>query len=121
MLLSITDLGHVIARRTLSIPDKGPVHVRIGQPFVPDDYGGNYCCPYQVEGIGDGKIRYGSGIDSLQALYMALISLSTDLYTSPEQQLAGIFWEESRDLGLPVAEAVKDLVPRAGEEKSGDG
>jgi hypothetical protein len=112
MMLELNELGHVIVSRTLSFGDKATIIIRIGQPFIPPDYGSNFCCPYQLEGIGDGKIRYGSGIDGLQALYIALINISTDLYTSEEAQAGQITWEGERDLGLPFAEAIKDFVPK---------
>src|SRR6185503_9048412 len=112
MQLELTSLGLVIASRTLSSASNGRITIRIGQPYTPPDYGNNFCCPYQIDGVGDGKIRYGSGVDSLQSLFIALINISTDLYTSDEAQAGQITWEGERDLGLPFAEAIRDFVPR---------
>src|SRR6185312_15567490 len=118
MLLKVIDLGTVVATRKLTLGEKGEIVIRIGQPFVPPNYGGNFCCPYQIEGVGDGAIRYGSGIDSLQALYIALINISTDLYSSVEAQAGMITWEGDRRLGLPFAEGSKDFVQRGGDAPS---
>lgn len=111
MLLKLTELGEVVARRTLSLANGEQIVVRIGLPFAPTEYNGNYCCPYQIQGIGDEAIRYGAGVDSLQALYLALISISTDLYTSNEGRSGQITWEGEGELGLPFADAISDLVP----------
>jgi hypothetical protein len=114
MFLKIADLGQIIASRTLSFADGGEITIRVGQPFMPPNYGGNFCCPYQIDGIGDGKIRYGSGVDSLQALYIALINISTDLYPSEEAKAGKITWQGERDLGLPMAEAIKEFLREQG-------
>jgi hypothetical protein len=124
MAPELTELGLVIASRKLSFDRGREITIRIGQPFVPSDYGGNFCCPYQIVGLGDEKIRHGSGIDSLQSLYLALINISTDLYTSDEAQAGQIMWQGERDLGLPYLEAIKEFVPKRDgfcvSTKSGD-
>lgn len=110
MFLDITDIGEVIASRSLSLGERDEITIHIGRPFAPPDYGGNFCCPYQIRGIGDEKIRYGSGVDSLQALYLAMINISTDLYPTKEARDGRIRWQGDRDLGLPVAETIRDFL-----------
>lgn len=105
-------LGPIIAERTLSLANNRLISIRIGQPFIPQNSGGNFCCPFHIDGIGDGEIWYGWGVDSLQALYMALLDISSKLYTSDEAQAGQITWEGERELGLPVHEVIKDLVPK---------
>jgi len=110
MFLNLKELGVLIASRSLSFADRDDITILIGQPFIPPDYGGNFCCPYQIKGIGDEKIRYGSGIDSLQALYIALINISTDLYPTEEARAGKVTWQGERDLGLPMADAIRDFL-----------
>ena len=109
MLLKIIDLGTIVATRKLTLGEKGEIAIRIGQPFVPPNYGGNFCCPYQIEGLGDGAIRYGSGVDSLQALHIALINIGAELHGSVEAQAGMISWNGDRRLGLPFAQGDKDI------------
>lgn len=108
--MNIIDLGPVIATRTLASGDR-TISVSIGQPFVPPDFDGNWCCPYRIEGLGGGAIRYAGGVDAVQALWMALLMIGTDLYTSAPGIAGRISWLGMRNLGFPVPEAVRDLVP----------
>jgi hypothetical protein len=73
----------------------------------------NFCCPYRIEGLGDSEILRGiGGADSLQALYLAMMTISTDLYTSDEGRAGRISWEGDGNLGLPFHETIADLVPQ---------
>jgi len=110
--MKISDLGQVIATRTYSAQDGEIVSVRIGTPFTPPGWEGNSICPYQILGLGNDKIRYAPGIDGVQALYLALKRIATDLYTSDQGRAGTLRFLGMRNLGLPVEEAISDLVPR---------
>jgi hypothetical protein len=78
----------------------------------PFDDGNGWNCEYQILGTGTEKVRHAGGVDSVQALYLALHLIAADLMTTPEYQKGWITWDGSRDLGLPVPAVLADLVPR---------
>ncbi len=65
-------LGPVIATRTLRVEGKPPrsAELKIGKPR--DMKGGDAYCPVQLVGIGDEKVRPIFGVDTVQALQLAL-------------------------------------------------
>jgi hypothetical protein len=62
-----TTLGDVIAVRRLELAQDPVIRieVKIGRPV--SDGEGCYC-PYQIVGIGNEKVRYAAGVDSVQVL-----------------------------------------------------
>ena len=110
--MKISDLGQIIASRTLLLEGKGEIAVRIGCPVAPPDFDGNYCCPYQIVGLGSEKIRYAPGSVGVQAFYLALMKIGADLYTSDEGRAGRILWNGDRDLGFPFADSIKDMLPK---------
>ena len=76
------ELGLVVAERRLRLSDDPhrEVWVRLGQPQpFPDQPFKDYYCPYQIVGLGDERVRYAGGIDSLHAMESALLLLPTEL------------------------------------------
>jgi hypothetical protein len=81
------------------------VIVKIGVPQRYPEGEEDYFCPYQILGIGDERVRYGSGIDALQALMLTLKMIGADLYTTPEAKSGALSWvgqSVKGDLGFPV-------------------
>jgi hypothetical protein len=108
----LKDVGQVIGTRDLDLDGKRAATVIVGAPQKHPE--GDYFCAYQITGIGDERIRYAMGIDGLQALQLALKKIGTDLYTSPEARGGRLLWfgqTVQGDLGFPVLDAQKDLVP----------
>jgi hypothetical protein len=69
------ELGEVIAKRRLSVTGQPALEIWVvlGTPGpFPDAPDGDHYCPYQIKGIGDEELRYAGGVDSLQALELAL-------------------------------------------------
>ncbi len=113
-MLDLEDVGDVIATRDLEISDGSTVQVVIGQPqSFPN--GQDFFCPYQITGIGNEKIRHAGGVDSLQALLLALQMISAELYTSDESRAGTLTWLGRRNFGIPVAPPIEDLVPNDAE------
>lgn len=57
---------------------------------------------------------YAYGVDALQALQLTLKKIGTDLYTSNEYKIGALSWvgkSNSGDLGFPVPDVLKDLLP----------
>lgn len=113
--MQINDLGDVVTTRYLSVANdpKKKVVIRIGRPQkIKDD--DDYYCPYQISGIGNEKIKYTIGIDGIQSLQLTLSRIGTDLYTSEEGKRGELRWvgDEKGDLGFPVPDSIKDLLPK---------
>jgi hypothetical protein len=107
------DLGIVIAARIFDLAGKPPVSVEIGKPEPFPDGNGCYC-PFRITGLGYDLVRYAGGEDTVQALLLALQRIGTALYTSPEAKAGALSWacaSSARDLGFPVPDLIRDLVP----------
>jgi hypothetical protein len=114
MILDLKTLGTVIATRELALNGEYTVEVKIGKPERYPDGNEDYYCPYQITGIGKENIRYSSGVDKIQALFLTLMSIGSDLYTSKEYETGALRWfpgDRSHDLGFPVLDTMKDLYP----------
>ena len=112
--MKIDKIKDVIAeRRFKKTGSSDLVVVRIGKPekFTESE---DFYCPYEIIGVGKGKIRYAGGVDSAQALLLALKMIGADLYTSKEIEPGHLVWEGSKkgDLGFPVPSSISDLIPR---------
>lgn len=77
--------GVIVATRKLSqVGGKQRfVIVKIGKPRKQKQ--GDWECPYHINGIGTQKVMYGHGIDSVQALVMALEGVRTTLEKSTKK------------------------------------
>jgi hypothetical protein len=112
------ELGQVVAERHLRIVGRPYVEVwvRLGVPRpFPDDPLNNYYCPYQVTGIGDAKVRYAGGVDSLQALELALHLLPTVL-DRLRQEHPGLGWLDAPDGDYGFSKAVSACADDAAQE-----
>ena len=121
----VADLGPVIAERTLTLKPGKTVAVRLGLPYTPDEFPKESWCPYQITGLGSGKIRYVVGIDAFQALWLALQTIGVTLYASEEYKTGRLhfFENDDPDLCFPVTENCRDLLPdwpRPRPEDAGD-
>jgi len=98
--MSIDNIGTVIAECELDGQDGGApckVFVRFGKPFQ-NENDDSWCCPYSITSPRGERIFYGAGVDSLQALRIALANVSAELTT----RYAGfrLKWLNETDLGL---------------------
>jgi len=100
MKLDIHDIGATIAERQFAGHDGGKpclISVKIGKPFQDEDQEGWYC-PYSITSGPNQRLFYGAGVDSLQALRIAISMIEADLKSrfadlAPE-------WMGESDLGL---------------------
>jgi hypothetical protein len=107
--MNLSDLGQVIAERRLRlVGEEGEgrqILVLLGSPRTfPDSP--DYYCPYQITGIGDGKIRHVGGVDAFQALEFALQALGAKLQALNQDLNGKLRWDadEKGSLGFPVPE-----------------
>lgn len=102
--MQLTSIGELFVSRTLQLNDKNStdVTITIGKPQKFPD-GQDYYCPYQIIGLGDGKISRCGGIDEIQALLLALEQIGTFLIHSEEYKQDKLSWLGSEDgnLGFP--------------------
>ena len=69
----------LIGERVLQRPDGGQdVTVKMFMPET-DEHGG-FRCHYQICGIGNEALRFGSGLDGIHAIQMTLMKIGVDLF-----------------------------------------
>jgi hypothetical protein len=85
-----SDLGQVIARRILAEQGaaEGKIVVSIGLPRPDTRKGGDWECPFLIEGIGNSEIQNSFGADAMQALMLAFQGIRVTL----EQSGRDLFW-----------------------------
>jgi hypothetical protein len=97
------ELGEVIATRELNLLGAAgmdrKVSIRIGKP-APFSDGRDYFCPFQIAGIGDEKVRYAAGIDSVQALQLVITMVGAYLFALNRSHNGGLNWEGDGHGGL---------------------
>lgn len=62
--------------------------------------GGSFRCRYQIVGIGDEKIRFGTGVDRIQALQITFSMIGSDL--SLRQPEARYEFSDLKSHGFPI-------------------
>jgi hypothetical protein len=97
------DLGTVVAERQIegvsADGSRFEVVVRFGTPRPdPLSTNGDWLCPHQIAGLGDGAVAGAYGVDSLQALLLSVYSVRLKLAESG----VTLDWMGMPDLGLSV-------------------
>ncbi len=99
--MKIADIGVIIAEREIDgyAGDKPcKVVIKIGKPFKEEADGSCWYCPYSINAPGNDRKFYGAGIDSLQALKLAISNIKAELgslYSSFR-----LSWNGETDLGF---------------------
>ncbi len=81
--MKIESVGTVIAERALDGQYRGKpckVIVRVGKPFE-DEQSEAWYCPYSVVSPKGERLFYGAGIDSMEALRIAISNVGAELAT----------------------------------------
>ncbi|HXM69270.1 MAG TPA: hypothetical protein VN911_21265 [Candidatus Acidoferrum sp.] len=119
-MLVLKEIGEVIAERSLYLEGQPATKIRVllgrpqERPAASDE--GLSLCPYQILGIGDEKVRFAGGTDSVQALQLAMEMIGSELYFKINRRHNHkLRWEGGKagDLGFPV--------PHGLEQEIGDG
>ena len=99
------ELGTVIAERELLFQRPGevarPVCVRIGTPVEDTKHPGNALCPMQVSGFEKDEKMVIGGVDTLQALVLALQSAAAFVTACARERGGTLTWLGGNDLGFP--------------------
>lgn len=102
----VQQLTDVIAERVLEARKPGSdavteVRVRVGRPIPEPDPDGDWICPVQIVGLGDGEVASVYGIDAIQALLLALQKVGSDLAAAGRSGVE-LSWLEGPDPGFPL-------------------
>lgn len=78
--------------------------LEIGAPYSYSETGEDYRCEFRVSGLGDEKIRYGDGVDSLQALLLAVNIAEAYIESAAHDEGVNVRWDagEPGDLGIQM-------------------
>ncbi len=118
-MMKLENVGVVIASRELTLDETGKVTVLIGKPQQFGDI--DWYCPYQIIGIRSGKVKRAEGVDSVQALVLALSIVGAKLYCSQEYEAGRLSWDGGTvkgDLGFPVPPNIQDVLPPGASDGS---
>jgi hypothetical protein len=103
--MRVDSIGEVIALRRLFLVDEPDreILVKMGKPQkTPGEQ--DFYCPYQTTGLGDEKPGASVGIDSFQAMQLALRCIGGKLMLLNRNSDGRLRWEcdEQGDFGFPV-------------------
>jgi len=107
--MQFDSIGEVIATRQLNLvgePDR-EILVKIGRPELSEH---DYCCRVQVSGIGSERVHGIFGIDSVQALELAMRFLGSELQRLNTQHEGRVRWGDARKgwFGFPIDTKVNE-------------
>lgn len=100
--MHVKNVGEVVAERELLVDGK-PVVITIGKPVrIPEegDLSAYFECPLRITGEGINYFQSIGGLDSMQALVLALQFIGAELQRKQVEQK--ITWEGEEDLGFPL-------------------
>ena len=101
----------LIAQRRLIVSGSSgdqEVPVRL---FQPEENDGAWVCRYEIEWPNEKWSRFAAGVDSVQALLLALQKIGIEIYTSRYHQSRSLRWlERQGGYGFPVPSNVRDLL-----------
>jgi hypothetical protein len=115
------ELGQIIARRIIKTPDGKTLEVRMGIPRPYDGATGDSYCPVQIVGALSDRVIETGGVDSFQAIQLALRIVGTNLALLNAHEYDGkLEWLESGDpdLGFPLPDVLN--LPELLESKRED-
>jgi hypothetical protein len=101
----------LIAHRSLIIT--GPsgdteVPVRL---FQPENDEGMWICRYEIDWPSQKRSHFAGGVDSFQALILALQMIGAEIYASAHHKAGSLKWfERYRGYGFPVGANLRDLL-----------
>jgi hypothetical protein len=107
----------MIGSRTLTVElPEGEREVLITIETPAEDRGA-WICRYRIEWPEGRRESYGAGFDALQAIYLAMTKIGTELYTSEHHERGALRWDKpGSGYGFPVTPVMRDLL--IGEDKS---
>ena len=111
--MKLDSVGDVIANRKLSLvrDDQDPVEVEVsmGKPMKFPNHT-DYYCPYEIKGLGQGRVKAAGGIDAFQAMQLALGTIAVELEVLQKESGGKLSWDagEAGYLGFPERDSKKE-------------
>ena len=99
------DIADAIMTRRFEL-DGGHVGIYVWAPI--EDFQDYPRCNWRIVGMGDGKLRRSTGVDTVDAVSEALKVIGTILYNSDEWLDGRLTWLGMRNLGLASYPAAQD-------------
>lgn len=110
--MQIQNIGDLVASRTINLINhhESTVTIKIGKPQRFPDGEEDYYCPFQITGLQDEIISYAGGIDTVQALLLAMERIGVILQESDENKMGQLVWVGGDNLGFPCLDSSGMLV-----------
>ena len=101
----------LIAQRLLIISSpSGDIEVPV-RLFQPEEDDGMWICPYEIDWPSERRAYFAAGVDGMQALILALRTISVEIYTSEYHEAGTLTWfEPGRGYGFPITSSLRDLL-----------
>ena len=97
-------------RRLTTSSASGDIEVPI-RLFEPEEKGRAWICRYEIEWPDQKHSGFAAGIDSIQALLLALQRIGVEMYTSAYHEAGSLKWPKSaKGYGFPIARNLRDLL-----------
>jgi len=90
----------VIAERYLSLSMNGEerqIRIALGRPYQEPDHA--YFCPFKIIGLEAERARRAGGVDSIQAIQLALVMIGAELSRYSEL----LKWNGESSMGFPAS------------------
>jgi hypothetical protein len=106
--MNTPEIDDVIAERKLEVDGTDRAVARIGRPTPDPAEGGDWRCPFQIVGLGDGAVHEAFGVDAVQALQLCLQMI--DIHLSEQRRAHAVTWLGSEDPGFfPIVNFAEPL------------
>ncbi|WP_336486451.1 DUF6968 family protein [Methylobacterium nigriterrae] len=78
---------------------------------IPESDGSSWVCHYEIDWPDHPRKSFAAGIDSVQALHLALQKIGIDIYMSKYHQTGNLYWESPNNgYGFPIPKDGCDLL-----------
>ena len=102
------DINDATISRQYDLRDGRKIILYVWPPLIQP--GGEYACFYRLVGLLGDRTRKAYGIDSLQALLLAIRVIYAELSYCEAYKNGDLTWLGGRDLGLPLPVQFSDIV-----------
>jgi hypothetical protein len=92
----------IIAERELQLTTEvatQTILIQVGRPQRDPEPGGDWICPFVISDLGVEELHWAAGVDSMQALLLAIQMIDIQLRNSGS--LEELSWFGGADLGIP--------------------